>query len=308
MNRYKWIVLVLLLLPVAGVFAQPPIVQEAVLSGHRDWVNALAWNPDSTRLASASADGTLRIWDVQSAATLHLLNGGGASMVSVAWHPGGALLVGGALDDQIQFWDAETGEAGQRFVGHTGDVWGLAWVADGALLASTATDHTLRIWNPDATANIIEAADEAIFILESDGKSIAIATYGGQIRLWSAQGDLLNEIQSQTPIIALSWRDNLLAGVGGAAGFTLWDAQTGAIIQAKTTPRLAYSVAISPDGRLVAVGGDDGSIDVFATATYEPLQTLSAHTDFVADLAFSPDGKYLASAGYDGLVVVWRVP
>jgi WD40 repeat protein len=65
------------------------------------------------------------------------------------------------------------------------------------------------------------------------------------------------------------------------------------------------SVAFSPDGRLLASGGDDGAVSLWDSATGEALRSLQGHTDWVRSVAFSPDGRLLASGGDDWAVRLW---
>ena len=64
-------------------------------------------------------------------------------------------------------------------------------------------------------------------------------------------------------------------------------------------------MAFSPDGRLLASAGDDGTVRLWDPATGAGLATLTGHTDTVDAVAFSPDGRRLASAGDDRTVRLW---
>ena len=66
------------------------------------------------------------------------------------------------------------------------------------------------------------------------------------------------------------------------------------------------SVAFSPDGRLLASAGDDGTIRFYRTVDGLPAGVLTAHTGKVFSIAFSPNGKLLASAGEDRTIRLWR--
>ena len=81
------------------------------LEVHSGPVRALAWSPQGDRLASASLDGTVRVWDMASRQTLHVLNGHAEWVFSVAWSPDGTRLVSGGADDSVRLWDASTGQA-----------------------------------------------------------------------------------------------------------------------------------------------------------------------------------------------------
>jgi Tol biopolymer transport system component len=69
----------------------------------------------------------------------------------------------------------------------------------------------------------------------------------------------------------------------------------------------AYAVAISPDGRMVASCGADGSIVLLDAASGQELRTLTGHRDEVGQVLFSPDGQRLASLSNDGTVRLWDV-
>jgi WD40 repeat protein len=64
---------------------------------------------------------------------------------------------------------------------------------------------------------------------------------------------------------------------------------------------------LSPDGRLLAAGDQDGNIHLWDVASGEKLRTLSGHTGIVLRLAFNQDGSRLASASFDRLAKVWDV-
>ena len=80
--------------------------QLAVLSGHGDRVNSAAYSPDGTRIVTASADKTARIWDARTGAQLAVLSGHGDSVNSAAYSPDGTRIVTASDDKTARIWDA----------------------------------------------------------------------------------------------------------------------------------------------------------------------------------------------------------
>src|SRR2546423_581519 len=85
------------------------------LEGHSSGVNAVAFSPDSTRLASASGDYTVKIWEASSGECLQTLEGHSSGVNTVAFSPDSARLASASDDYTVKIWEASSGECLQTF-------------------------------------------------------------------------------------------------------------------------------------------------------------------------------------------------
>lgn len=114
--------------------------------GHASWVTTVAFSPDGQLLASSGADGTTRLWSVQSREVLRTLSGPTAEGLAVAFSPDGTLLAATSSSGAIHIWGVQHGELLHTLRGHTAAVTAVAFSPDGRILASAGADKTLRLW------------------------------------------------------------------------------------------------------------------------------------------------------------------
>jgi hypothetical protein len=117
------------------------------LTGHADWVTAVAVAPDGSWLASGSGDETVRIWDVATGRERAALTAHTRWVRAVAVAPDGSWLASGSGDKTVRIWDVATGRERAALTGHTRAVYAVAVAPDGSWLASGSGDKTVRIWD-----------------------------------------------------------------------------------------------------------------------------------------------------------------
>jgi hypothetical protein len=130
---------------------------QRVWQAHTDIATTLAFSPDERLLASGSADGSVRLWDVESGAALW--SGEHTSTTSwLAFAPDGGLLASGGFDGSVRLWDPQLGTLLEA-LSHPGPVYRLAWSPDGHLLATGDGAGTLRLWEigPSRRASCVES-------------------------------------------------------------------------------------------------------------------------------------------------------
>jgi WD40 repeat protein len=122
------------------------------LEGHSSYVNSVAFSHDSTRLASASYDSTVKIWDASSGACLQTLEGHSSYVNSVAFSHDSARLASASDDSTVKIWDASSGACLQTLEGHSDWVSSVAFSHDSTRLASASDDSTVKIWDASSGA------------------------------------------------------------------------------------------------------------------------------------------------------------
>ncbi len=115
------------------------------LSGHQATVWRVTFSPDWQRLASASWDGTVKLWEVAGGRVLHTLAGHTDWVRSLAFTPDGQVLASGSVDGRVIFWDVQSGEA-LHTLSIGAAVEGLGFTPDGRLLAVVSSDGWLKLW------------------------------------------------------------------------------------------------------------------------------------------------------------------
>jgi WD40 repeat protein/serine/threonine protein kinase len=306
-----------------GVKLWDPVTGEPLraMSGHGHPISALAFSPSGDRLASASYDRTVKVWDTTTGKQLRNLDLHTGNVECVAFSPDGRRIASGGEDLTVRIWDSATGQEVLGLRGHAGRCGCVAFSPDGRL-ASASIDRTIRIW--DATPLRGNEGQEVLTFEEHkneirsvafspDGKWIASAGLDTPVMVWdAATRELKFEFSEFTMIVfGLAWQPpggQRIATVGfdgRRASVKVLDAQTGRKVFALPGEEAYHTVAISPDGRYLVTGGENGVLQVWDAGNGQPVRTLGTHGLEIRGVVFSQDGRHLASASGDGKVKLW---
>lgn len=136
-----------------AMFKIKPVTRaSSTLEGHSEAILQCAFSPDSTMLASASGDTTVRLWDLNTESPAFTCEGHKGWVLFVAFSPDGKTLASGGMDNNILIWDAKTGEQlGKPLKGHKKFITSISWeplikMTEERRLASSSKDMTVRIW------------------------------------------------------------------------------------------------------------------------------------------------------------------
>jgi WD40 repeat protein len=124
------------------------------LTGHTSFITSLAFSPDGKTLASSSADGTVRLWEVKTGQPLgQALSGHSSLVLTVAFSPDGRTLASGGADQTIILWDVSNFKGrtdrplAYALTGHQGEVSSVTFSPDGQRLASGSEDGLVILWD-----------------------------------------------------------------------------------------------------------------------------------------------------------------
>jgi WD40 repeat protein len=307
----------------------------ASLTGFPHPVMQLVFSPNGQTLASAGVNQGVFLWDMLDHDRRLRLSGGGCSYRTIAFTPDGVALV--SVDATGMLWESATGRAIKTLPFEAREAWSLALSPNGRLLATGGMDSVVRLWDTStwhrrAILNSPRAKGESVHLYFSpDSRRLAVCPItpppfnpSRSLEIWDiAQAEWLCRLLPRPmPLARLDIEgmrfvpvafapDGRTLAVGMGNLLRLWRPVMASERPAPMShaPDEAWAVAFSPDGLLLASGGDNekGSpcLKVWEAATGKLRWAAAAHEQLLTCLAFSPDGSVLATAGYDGRIKLW---
>jgi WD40 repeat protein len=304
-------------------------------ANHTTRAYSVAFSHDGKILASASWDGTIKLWDTKSGRELRTLAGHGRGVYKAVFSPDGKQLASASRDGTVKIWDVTTGSNTRTLVAESFAVKSVAWSPDGRLLASSGNDGVVKLWDA-ASVKELRALKHAwrqgraglvnCVLFSPDGKTLAARNWDGTVSLWEVstghEAYTLAVVNADAAIssIAFSNDGRLVAAADEGTKVKFWDVASGQLVRTLVSPPVEgvtiqiVSLAFSPDGRSLATGEVrvdsareqyNGVTKLWDLESGRVVHEAVAHVMEPDSLAFSPDGRLLASGGADGGVKLW---
>jgi WD40 repeat protein len=287
----------------------------ATLRGHDDVVFSIAFSPDGKRLASASFDQSVRLWNVQADRREGDRREGEAPA-----EPGKApddKRLGGSLALPKNL--ALPTHAPLRVYHHHSDfVYAVAFSPDGKQLVSASKDRTVVLFDVETGKSVFTYSgmeqDVMAVAFHPDGKSIISSGFESNIYRWSPEtGEKIGKVVTghgiATHELAYSKDGKRFVSAGADRTVRSYDGATGAMLKVFSVGSVCYSVAISADNKRVASGSFDGLVRLWDEATGRHLATflaIAGEGEQYDWLALTPEGYAAAGDKLTGMGR-WRV-
>lgn len=248
---------------------------------HASEVYAVTFSPDGRMLAGVGGDHVVRLWDPATGrASREPLTGHTGTIFAVAFSPDGTILASAGSEGTVRLWNARTGRGLRKpLTGHSGTVHAVTFSPDGTILASTGSDGTVRLWDP-RTGRALRGAltghlGTGTLAFSPDGSMLACTGSDKTVRLWdprtgqALRGPLAGHASSG--VLAFSPDSAILAGVHGSK---LWlsDPRSASTLHDPLTGHTGWigAAVFSPDGAILASGGQDGVIRLWSVVRSKP--------------------------------------
>jgi WD40 repeat protein len=305
---------------------------EVTYTAHSRTVQALAWSPDGTRLASGDASGVVQVWETATGQTQAThQEDPPASVCALAWSPVEDLIASGGRHPHLSILEAESLKEVARWrlrgaaAPRPGGAWygrpsrailAMAWSPDGKRFLSGGQDgpgHRLRLWETlDGLERLLDPAEHLVRTVawSPDGQRFAAGGDFGSAGVWDATtGEMLRQFSGFLPVVSqLSWSPDgaCLAACGLHKECLVWHGSGEVLTRYQGHHRHVLSLAWAPESERIASASHDQTIHIWEATTGQCLASYACQLGNHPLIAWSPDGTRLVVTLADATIQIWR--
>jgi WD40 repeat protein len=287
------------------------------LEGPATQANAVTFSRDGRKALIASADRSLRLWDVQAERDLRRFVGHTASVWSAAFNQDETLALSGGMDGTVRLWDLSTSHEVKRFDGHLTLVSAVAFMPDGKHALSGSYDGTIILWDLNGTElKRFEGLGKYVYAIavSPDGKK-ALAAIDDQAMLINLDSEPNNVIKQTfsaggvTPMAFVAFSsDGKRYAFGGAHWIGVGGLDPPDAIAAITSLKSPIrDIAFAPSGKALLIGSADHGVVLWDISANKQLAKFEKHAEQIVKVAFVQGGKQTMSASRDSAIKPWSM-
>lgn len=298
-----------------------------VFRGHTGAVRCTAISPDGKLIASAGDDRVIRLWNAETGEPAGVLKGHTATVRALAFQPGSTpLLLASAGDDATaRLWDVASKTEKALLARHTSAVNALAFSPNGETLATGSNDTTIKLWNVPAKIDheiaTLEGHEAAVTALAftRDGKKLVSSGRDTRAIVWNLEKNPIpiktkNHFGATNPdtrtSIAITPEDKsfIIAINGSLEQYNIKIAEREATDSTVTNERAMHVILISPDGKDIALAGDDRKISIKKLDDLFQMRKKSENGVTVSSIAGSTEASIVATGQLENAIIqLWNV-
>jgi WD40 repeat protein len=295
----------------------------SVLEGHTAPVVSCTFAANGSVLATASEDGTVKLWDPWLGKSQGGIVGHHDRVTGLAFAPDGSFVVSASADMTLKTWEPAPTAERRTLEGHGAEVWDCTVLKGGNLIASAGGDGTIRFWDSESgeQTQVLEIgvghSANLHALAFSPDCSLLASGCGALLSLWEPttgkriiEADLRTagyqgaDPQVQDCSFTLDGKRLLVACHD--ATLRLWDIAAWSEVRVLRGHVSGVSCCtIVPRSSFAVSGSEDGTLRLWNLDTGAEQHIFTGHTDQVWDCAVNSDGTVLVSVAYDGTLRVW---
>ncbi|MDI1446820.1 serine/threonine-protein kinase [Polyangium sp. 6x1] len=281
------------------------------LEGQDAAILRLTFAHDSSRVATATTDGTVRVWELATGAVTTLPTYDGV-VFALAFSPDGRMIAYGGNDHAVRLVNFTTGER-RRFVGMRDNVSDVQFSDDGTRLVVASVDGTARVFPLDTTpGRVLGRHEGAAFEVDISpaGEIVLSAGADGVAELWPTRGGAepvtLAGHVGRVEHAEISPAGDVVATAGEDGTVRLWDTQGHEFRASRAEGAGAPVIGFSPNGASIAIGHATGVVELWDVDSGE-ARVIGRHDKAILSLVFSADGARLATGSADRTARIWKL-